>query len=50
MGVGFVIWAGIPLFWAVAPVKALAEGDGRWNRVRFGRGRCQGEHGGLGDP
>ena len=27
LGYGFVIWAGIPLFWAVAPVRALAEGE-----------------------
>ena len=27
---GFGIWAGITLFWAVAPVGALTEGDVGW--------------------
>ena len=27
MGVGFVIWVGITLFWDVAPVRDISDGD-----------------------
>ena len=47
LGDGFGIWAGIPLFLAVAPESDLAESGGRRNRVRFGRERCRCEHGGV---
>ena len=32
----FGIWVGIPLFWAVAPVRDLSEGDVGWFGVGFG--------------
>ena len=35
MRLGFEIWAGIPMFWAVAPVRALTEGDVEWFGVGF---------------
>ena len=38
LGFGFLIWAGIPLFCAVDPVRALAEGDYMWIGVIFGPG------------
>ena len=38
MELGFDIWIWIPLFWAMAPVRALAKGDvGRYT-VGFGYG------------
>ena len=45
VGVGFGIWAGIPLFCSVAPVRALAEGDVGEFGVGFGCGKFGG--GGL---
>ena len=38
MGLGFVTWAGIPLFWDAAPVVDLSWGDQGWFRVGFGHG------------
>ena len=38
MEFGFEFWTGIPLFWAVATVRALAKGDVWINRVGFGNG------------
>ena len=40
------MWSGIPLFWAVATVKDLAEGDIGLFGVGFGRGISQGKLGG----
>ena len=40
---GFGIWAGINLFWAMAPVRALAEGGGGRFGVGFEHGRGRGE-------
>ena len=48
LGIGFGIWAGIPLFWAVAPVRALTEGDVGWFGVGLGYGRSLGKLGGGG--
>ena len=39
---GFVIWAGITLFWAVAPVRALAWVNDGCFGVVFDHGRMQG--------
>ena len=36
MRLDFVIWSGVPLFWAVAPMRALTEGDVGRFRVGFG--------------
>ena len=48
-GVGsfFGIWAGIPLFWAVDPVMALAKGDVGGFGVGFGYSRIQGSIWGI---
>ena len=35
---GFGIWAGIPLFWDVAPVRSLTEGDEGCFGVGFDHG------------
>ena len=35
----FGIWAGIPLFWDVSPVRSLVMGDVGWFWVRFYHGR-----------
>ena len=43
---GFGIWAWIPLFWAVAPVRSLTEGDGGRFDFGFETGGRQG--GGVG--
>ena len=40
---GFGIWAGIPLFWAVDPVRDLEEGDVGEFGVGFGYGKCRGK-------
>ena len=49
LGIGFGIWAEIPLFWAVATVRDLIEGDVGWFGVRFLHGRSHGRiRGGLG--
>ena len=45
LGVGFGILAGIPLFWDVAPMRALTEGDAGWFGFRFRPGRGQGKLG-----
>ena len=35
-GIDFGVWVGIPLFWALAPVRDLSEGDVGWFGVGFG--------------
>ena len=42
MRLGIIILAGIPLFWAVVPVKDLVWGDAGWFGGGFGRGVWQG--------
>ena len=39
---GFGIWTEIPLFWAVAPVRDLTQGDDGWLGVGFDHGGRQG--------
>ena len=39
MGIFFVIWAVIPLFWFMDPVRVLAEGGVEWFGFGFGHGR-----------
>ena len=48
LSLGFGIWSGILLFWAVAPVGGLAWGDGGWFRVGFGHRGRRGEDWGWG--
>ena len=44
LGVRFGVCAGIPLYWAVDPVRDLAEGDEGWFGVRFTNMRLWGMH------
>ena len=44
---GFGIWAGITLFWAVAPVRGLAWVNGGWFGVVFGHEGRRGEDWGF---
>ena len=39
LSLGFGIWTGIPLFWAVAPARAVSWVNGGWFEVGFGHGR-----------
>ena len=42
LGIGFGNWAGVPLFWAMDPMRALIEGDVGWFEVGFGHGISHG--------
>ena len=48
MGVGFGIWEWISLLWAMAPVRALIEGNFGWFGVGFGLGRSHSRLRGFG--